>query len=776
MKITSSKLSKKFFYIIFYILFSLYSPFNLYSTEIDEEMIIEKAIKNYSCIPEQTKLGAGLNFCLGFVGTVFKDKLNEIDKYTYAVNLYNKYSKEKFIGPIIKGIDSICNSKGNYISVDTGIYRSQMLIRQNQDDAIVKIMERCSKIIPNVRNYVDTINVEQLVSEIRSDKPLLIENIHPNSKIEKIEFNSNKKLVARIYCKSHQAEEITEFEDCFRRENTIFNLKSGKTNLSYNPAEKDVYYVTQFNEFKDIYEKLNIYNGKSFLIDFEKDFHARLEGGLKGGNDGNMTIEIIDFESAKVLIRETLNEGFWQVFTYNEIISKLVTADLKICKHKEVNMCNPDYLKNITLDQLKIDVDTGKTNFSVVNNRGWTSLLYALYYIKDERILDYIIEKTNLINVFNQEGLSPLHLAAENQSFVIFNKLLIKGAEIDYKYKGKSVLHSAAMGKSKELIAFLIEKKFNPNEKDDFNNTSLTNAILNSTSDILNFLISNGANLSEALKDDLIFLHASMGSLNRDPSEEIEILKTLINLGFDPKIKNESNSNALHVVTKNNFQDPGPIIKFLLSIGIPIEETTTWKRTPLHTSASSRNILAIKELLNQGADPNLIDKDQNTPLHLSVRQDEEDVSELVDLLLDKGAMAGAINKDNWSPYGYALVNEVISNDDVRMKLLMGASKTRNSQIFRGKFICQDDMWVGNKWVRMGDEGGIHAVNRQILVEQFSQMKNNDSNFICQDKDWRIKGSNLKGVFSDYKSFYGIFEIKDQPGLYVYVDNMFKNEP
>jgi ankyrin repeat protein len=58
----------------------------------------------------------------------------------------------------------------------------------------------------------------------------------------------------------------------------------------------------------------------------------------------------------------------------------------------------------------------------------------------------------------------------------------------------------------------------------------------------------------------------------------------------------------------------------------------------------------VAVLLDAGADPNLKNKDENTPLHVAAAEGREDV---VKRLVQKGADVAALNKQRWQPSHWA---------------------------------------------------------------------------------------------------------------------------
>ncbi len=102
--------------------------------------------------------------------------------------------------------------------------------------------------------------------------------------------------------------------------------------------------------------------------------------------------------------------------------------------------------------------------------------------------------------------------------------------------------------------------------------------------------------------------------------------------------------------------------------------------TPLHAACSKQNYAKVKELLDQGAEPNTQDNNLWTPLHEVAPYAE--CLNIVKLLLDHGANPNVPGGDfNTTPLHEAALSGCIEN--CRLLIQRGASKTaRNS---RGKF-------------------------------------------------------------------------------------------
>lgn len=93
-------------------------------------------------------------------------------------------------------------------------------------------------------------------------------------------------------------------------------------------------------------------------------------------------------------------------------------------------------------------------------------------------------------------------------------------------------------------------------------------------------------------------------------------IKYLISLGADPYIKDNDGHNVIHVAAQGD--QVAAIYYFLSNYNFDINEKDVRHSTALHWSAYLNKEISLSYLLAWGADANVIDIEQNTPLHLSV--------------------------------------------------------------------------------------------------------------------------------------------------------------
>ncbi|EAX87642.1 hypothetical protein TVAG_226240 [Trichomonas vaginalis G3] len=135
---------------------------------------------------------------------------------------------------------------------------------------------------------------------------------------------------------------------------------------------------------------------------------------------------------------------------------------------------------------------------------------------------EYFFARIKDINIKNQDGQTPLHYAAMNNSKDTAELLISHGANINEKDKGeRTPLHYAAMNNSKETAGVLFSHGANINEKDIDRQTPLHHAVMNNRKDTAELLISHGANINEKGKGERNPLHHAAMNNSKDTAELI---------------------------------------------------------------------------------------------------------------------------------------------------------------------------------------------------------------------------------------------------------------
>ena len=117
---------------------------------------------------------------------------------------------------------------------------------------------------------------------------------------------------------------------------------------------------------------------------------------------------------------------------------------------------------------------------------------------------------------------------------------------------------------------------------------------------------------------DLCFL---LFRLEQIPSN-IEAIEKLVQAGADPASVDKDGRTPLHpAASRRGYLE---VVTFLLSRpAVEVNKKNTWERTPLHFACDHCFSNVVKALLDHGADPNMLDKYGDSPLHICVKKGDK---------------------------------------------------------------------------------------------------------------------------------------------------------
>ncbi|HEX8738442.1 MAG TPA: ankyrin repeat domain-containing protein [Pyrinomonadaceae bacterium] len=200
------------------------------------------------------------------------------------------------------------------------------------------------------------------------------------------------------------------------------------------------------------------------------------------------------------------------------------------------------------------------------NARGETALTFAVANAELNTV-KAVAEKTD-INMQDDLGQSPLHLALSKQKEEIFNYLLEKGADINIggakeKLRNQTVLYLAVTRAREDLVQKLLEKGADPNIADSDGAVPLAEACIGSrlSQNIVKMLLDKGAKVNHQEKNGatpLIYIAAN----NQTTAENRQtVAKMLLDAGADKKIKDKDGRKALDWANKMGNKDLVDLLK-----------------------------------------------------------------------------------------------------------------------------------------------------------------------------------------------------------------------
>jgi ankyrin repeat protein len=189
----------------------------------------------------------------------------------------------------------------------------------------------------------------------------------------------------------------------------------------------------------------------------------------------------------------------------------------------------------------------------------------------------------------------------------------------------------------------------------DNGNTPLHYAAAFSNSQIIQFLIDNGADINATNNSGFTPLHVALLRVIEDNNNTLPLIQLLIDEGAHVNTQAESGMTPLDCALVLNKL---PAMQLLIDNGADINVTALSGVTPLHQAIKFNNLKAVTCLIKNGANIDAKDNDGRTPLHwAAVGSNTIDDSETAELLINNGAHINIRDNEGKTPLDRALKND-----------------------------------------------------------------------------------------------------------------------
>ena len=247
-----------------------------------------------------------------------------------------------------------------------------------------------------------------------------------------------------------------------------------------------------------------------------------------------------------------------------------------------------------------------------------------------------------------------LHSAAERNDTAAMAALIAGGADVDAgDDRGITPLHRAAQYNSYEATELLLDNGAGLDpiaESKGIRYTPLVTAVAAGSVEVAVLLISRGAGPDMPPNEGgITLLHMAAGS--NDP----RIASALVAAGLDPNARTSKGSTPLHMAARKAAHETAAL---LLDAGAEPDARDDIQRTPLHYAACQRTPETGRLLIERGADVNAGDERGLTPLH---RAACKNAHETAATLLDAGANANAVASNGYTPLHMAATENALES-------------------------------------------------------------------------------------------------------------------
>jgi len=411
-------------------------------------------------------------------------------------------------------------------------------------------------------------------------------------------------------------------------------------------------------------------NSYSAVDDPQLLLYAGIEKGL---------IHTVQFALAKGAdIHKTNDEG-WSSFHGAVQVGHDEIVQLLLDNNASINKPIPNGATPLTIAASKGHVDIVQLLLekgAEINGNGIPPLFMAAQNGCTEVVALLLAVKGVEVNKpTTNKAVSPLSIAAEGGHVDVVKRLIEAGADVNQAdQEGLTPLSIAAAKGRWNILELLLAKMDNRavNFHPDVHDTQLMlyAGVAKGLIHIVLFALAKGADINKIHKDwtPLLFAahegHVAIVTLLLAKKAEVnkpnnngetplfmaaqngseEVVKLLIDAGANI---NEANKNGMAPLFIAVQKGHTKVVESLLAAkGVDVNQADTDGKTPLLTAARKSNVAALQRLIKAGADLYKADKDEWTPLLIGVYAGHVAV---VQLLIEAGVDIKKANKDGWTP-------------------------------------------------------------------------------------------------------------------------------
>lgn len=199
-----------------------------------------------------------------------------------------------------------------------------------------------------------------------------------------------------------------------------------------------------------------------------------------------------------------------------------------------------------------------------------TPLHLAVLYCLDETTVNTLLTAGASVSKKDMFGKTPLHEVSTGTTAGVIRALVVAGADVNIQDKaGRTALHYACMRSTCENVqALLAVDAINITSQDNKRLAPLHYASTYGTSDMIEILIENGADVMAADKNGMTPMHSAGTSENS---------LVLLKAGVDVMLRDDNGATPLHYAALGN--NPS-LVETLLSFGANATAQTNDGKTP----------------------------------------------------------------------------------------------------------------------------------------------------------------------------------------------------
>lgn len=252
---------------------------------------------------------------------------------------------------------------------------------------------------------------------------------------------------------------------------------------------------------------------------------------------------------------------------------------------------------------VKLLIDNGADISKPTARMRVTPLILAIQQKGDAEIVRLLLEHDASAKTADDDGVTPLMVAARNGDLALMQVLLETGADAAATDKRKqNVLHYCEGNIPAPMVEKLINGGADVNQTSEWGRSPLVNALQDRNTALATLLIDKGANPNVADNQGFTPLHIAL------QQRSLQLVGKLLEKGADVKaVASYSKLTPLHMAAQMGLDRE---VGLLLDKGADPTAVDNMGRTPLHNALQNGFVSteAVRKLLAKGADPLQEDK------------------------------------------------------------------------------------------------------------------------------------------------------------------------
>ncbi|XP_071085033.1 serine/threonine-protein phosphatase 6 regulatory ankyrin repeat subunit A-like [Haliotis cracherodii] len=268
-------------------------------------------------------------------------------------------------------------------------------------------------------------------------------------------------------------------------------------------------------------------------------------------------------------------------------------------------------------------------NMSMVHDSG-TNILHFACFSDNVQIVENILSHHIAdINSINEDGLTPVMIAASQGQKKVFDLLCVKGCDLKVTdHKDRTILHAACCGDNVQIVEHLLLHKIaDINSRDENGLTPVIVAAKVGENKVFNLLVNKQCDLSVLDNDNNNILHAASSG------GSVWIVNCIISRNIaDKESRGKNRVTPIMSAAENGHKN---VFDFLVNKGCSLTTVDDSGRNILHCACVGGNVQIVENIISQGSvGLTSTDKERQTPIMVAAKNGHKNV---FDLLVNKGS-------------------------------------------------------------------------------------------------------------------------------------------